>query len=558
MALRKLLAFLSVVPVVSPRNTVVHERRTAVPSGFVSQGAAPADQTLTLRVALASNNVAGLEAKLASLATPGSSEFRKWLSKDEVKSFVQPSSETVSAFTTFASAQGLKPNVISPNGDWWSITLPVSQANKLFDAQFEVFTHPAMKIPLHAPSPSRCPSSSWATTEFVTPNLRLVATAPRVPLEKRVDASCDTSTASGVITPACLQALYGIPTAPATQPNNMLLVTGYEAEWAQTADLTSFLTLERPDISSDTTFGLMTLDGGVNTQLPTSAGSEANLDIEYTVGIATGVPVQFLSVGGVFEIAMLDTTTFLDGVETPPAVLTTSYGDFETSFGSNFATKVCNGYMALGARGISVLFSSGDGGVRGNHDTTDLCSVDTFFPVFPAGCPYVTAVGSTQSFAPEKATNFTGGGFTNFFPTPSYQSTAVSTFLETGVPANLAGTFNKTGRGYPDVSLQGWNFEVISGGNINTVGGTSASTPVFASIIALINDQLLGAGKPTLGFLNPWIYANPEAFTDVTIGHNSGFVCPASSVAFDAAVGWDPLTGLGTPIYSELLAAALA
>jgi tripeptidyl-peptidase-1 len=143
----------------------------------------------------------------------------------------------------------------------------------------------------------------------------------------------------------------------------------------------------------------------------------------------------------------------------------------------------------------------------------------------------VTAVGSTQSFAPEKATNFTGGGFTNFFPTPSYQSTAVSTFLETGVPANFAGTFNRTGRGYPDVSLQGWNFEVISGGNISTVGGTSASTPVFASIIALINDQLLAAGKPTLGFLNPWIYANPEAFTDVTIGHNSGFVCPASSVS---------------------------
>lgn len=143
----------------------------------------------------------------------------------------------------------------------------------------------------------------------------------------------------------------------------------------------------------------------------------------------------------------------------------------------------------------------------------------------------MTAVGSMQSFAPEKATNFTGGRFTNFFPTPSYQSTAVSTFLETGVPANFAGTFNQMGHGYPDVSLQGWNFEVISGGNISIVGGTSASTPVFASIIALINDQLLAAGKPTLGFLNPWIYANPEAFTDVAIDHNSGFVCPASSVS---------------------------
>jgi tripeptidyl-peptidase-1 len=158
---------------------------------------------------------------------------------------MQPSSETVSAFTTFASAQGLKPTVISPNEDWWSIILPVSQANKLFDAQFEVFTHPAMNNTITRTLSISLPVELVGhvdvlspSTEFVTPNPRLVATAPRVPLEKRVDASCDTSTASGVITPACLQALYGIPTAPATQPNNMILVAGYEAEWAQTADLT--------------------------------------------------------------------------------------------------------------------------------------------------------------------------------------------------------------------------------------------------------------------------------------------------------------------------------
>ncbi|KAJ6531558.1 peptidase S8/S53 domain-containing protein [Mycena sp. CBHHK59/15] len=377
------------------------------------------------------------------------------------------------AFTTFASAQGLKLTVISPNEDWWSITLPVSQANKLFDAQFEVFTHPAMNNTITRTLSISLPVELVdhvdvlsPSTEFVTPNPRLVATAPSVPLEKRVDASCDTSTASGVITPACLQALYGIPIAPATQPTNMLLVTGYEAEWAQTADLTSFLTLERPDISSDTTFGLLTLDGGVNTRLPTSAESEANLDIEYSVGAFPSRDSGNVKLDTKFRYCNGSSSTipfggrrlrdchvghdYLDGVENPPAVLTTSYGDFETSFGLNFATKVCNGYMALGARGISVLFSSGDGGVRGNHDTTDVCSVDTFLPVFPAGCPYVTAVGSTQSFASEKATNFTGGGFTNFFPTPSYQSTAVSTFLETGVPANSAGTFNQTGRGYPN------------------------------------------------------------------------------------------------------------
>jgi tripeptidyl-peptidase-1 len=152
-------------------------------------------------------------------------------------------------------------------------------------------------------------------------------------------------------------------------------------------------------------------------------------------------------------------------------------------------------------------------------------------PVFPAGCPFVTSVGSTQGFAPEKAINFTGGGFSNFFPTAYYQAAAVAGFLDT-VPSDFVGTFNRTGRGYPDVATQGWNFEMVADGKVVLEGGTSASSPTFASIVALINDRLIAAGKPVLGFLNPWLYSKASsAFTDITTGHNSGFVCPASSMS---------------------------
>jgi len=397
------------------------------------------------------------------------------------------------------------------------------------------------------------------TTEFTDPNARLVPTVSNA-LDKRARpaASCNSNVATGVVTPACLQDLYGIPTTPATEKSNTLLVTGYVGQFAQSADLSAFLKLLRPDIPSTTTFTLVTIDAGTNPQSPADAGTEADLDIEYTTGIATDVPIEFLSVGGNdFNTALLDTTTFLDGVAKPPSVMTTSYGSTESSFGSSMATKICNGYMALGTRGISVVFASGDGGVRGNHDTTSVCADNTFMPVFPAACPFVTAVGSTQGFGPEKAINFTGGGFSNVFAAPSYQTAAVAGFLKT-VPTNFAGTFNKAGRGYPDVAAQGWNFEIVAGGVTGLVGGTSASSPTFAGIIALINDRLVAAGKPVLGFLNPFIYATESAFTDITTGHNSGFVCPASSVAFDAAVGWDALTGVGTPIFPNLLAAALA
>ncbi|KAJ7464250.1 family S53 protease-like protein [Mycena galericulata] len=563
------------------RNMVVLEQRTTVPSGFFSQGAAPADYILSLRVGLAANNLAGLEARLTSLSTPGSPEFRQWLSKDEVKAFTQPSSETVTAFNAFASANGLNASVISPNGDWLALTLPVSQANDLFDAQFEFFTHPSMESAIARTLSISLPSELVGhidvihpSTEFTRPKFSLPRTSPDsgMQLAKRQASSCNTSNGNGLITPACLQALYGIPTAPATHSTlstNSIIVPEYSNEAAQTEYLADFLTQFRPDIPLNTTFTVLSVDGGVNNQTndTNQPQVEANLDIQYTVGIATGVPVQLLAVGNIggndnttfdpFPTAILDTTTYLLGVENPPTVMTTSYSEVEGAFGLSLATKICNNYMALGARGVSILFSSGDGGVRVNADI--FCDDNTFLVQFPATCPYSTAVGSTIGFSPEVAVNFTSGGFSSFFSTPAYQAAAVSTFFETGIPAGFPGIFNASGRGYPDVSLQGLNFATVTSGQTEPVSGTSASSPTFAAMIALINDQLLAAGKPVLGFLNPLLYSDKAkaAFNDITIGHNQGLICPPNSTAFDAAVGWDPLSGVGTPIYSKLLEAAL-
>lgn len=106
--------------------------------------------------------------------------------------------------------------------------------------------------------------------------------------------------------------------------------------------------------------------------------------------------------------------------------------------------------MALGARGISVINASGDGGVRGGHDSPDQCTDNTFLTTFPAVCPYTTAVGGTTGIAPEYAVNFTSGGFSNYFPRPAYQNAEVEGFLET-LPKNFEGVFNRSGRAFPDV-----------------------------------------------------------------------------------------------------------
>ena len=127
-----------------------------------------------------------------------------------------------------------------------------------------------------------------------------------------------------------------------------------------------------------------------------------------------------------------------------------------------------------------------------------------------SACPYVTAVGATRYINPEQATLYSSGGFSNVYSRPTYQKTAVRKYLD-DLGGEWKGFYNSTGRGFPDVAAQGSNFHVIDQGRDRLVTGTSASTPVFAGIIALLNSALADSGKPPMGFLNPWLYGVGES-----------------------------------------------
>lgn len=78
-----------------------------------------------------------------------------------------------------------------------------------------------------------------------------------------------------------------------------------------------------------------------------------------------------------------------------------------------------------------------------------------------------------------------------------------------------AGLYNRAGRGFPDVAAQGDGFHVFTRGEDVLVSGTSASAPVFAGLVSLLNSNRLRAGKPPMGFLNPWLYtAGLAGFTE--------------------------------------------
>lgn len=93
----------------------------------------------------------------------------------------------------------------------------------------------------------------------------------------------------------------------------------------------------------------------------------------------------------------------------------------------------------------------------------------------------------------------------------------------------------RSGRGIPDIAAQATFYSIIVGGQWGLIGGTSASAPAFAALVALLNDARLKKGLPSLGFLNPLIYnigVNfPEGFNDIIAGNNPGCGTPGFNVS---------------------------
>jgi tripeptidyl-peptidase-1 len=158
----------------------------------------------------------------------------------------------------------------------------------------------------------------------------------------------------------------------------------------------------------------------------------------------------------------------------------------------------------------------------------------------------------------EVGATLSSGGFSKDFmrsSTADWQAAAVDVYLANAANVTMPSeAFYAAGRAYPDVAAFGQNVQVFAGGKSEAVSGTSCSAPIFAGVIAAINAELLAAGQPPLGWLNPWLYANPSMFTDVVSGSNPYEKCDG----FQATQGWDPVTGLGTPLFGPMLTAALA
>lgn len=566
------------------------------------------DSTLAMRIHLAQQNTAAFEQKVIDLSTPDHPTYGNHMDTHEIKRMLQPTQNTISSVLTWLQDAGISEHVAVEH-DWIMMNVTVAQAEKLLNTKYSYFQDEENKktilrtlsyslptelhehILLVQPTTmfSMRPMRSWIEKiekieELPVPELRVAYKKP-----PSTGPTLDVAACNVTITPECLQALYNVKGYKVQAPlgKNKLGVNGFLEQYAQFEDLRIFLDQYAPS-SVGGNFSVALVNGAVNTQDPNAdpnSFAEANLDIQYTVALSYPTENIFYSTAGRppfvpdLDVVTNDSEPYLDWLQwllnqkDIPQTITTSYGESEQTVPLSYRKSVCNLFAQLGARGTSVIFSSGDSGPGWSCLSNDGKNTTKFLPTFPAACPFVTSVGGTQFVQPEEAIYFSSGGFSETFDRPSYQEDAVNTYLSQNEKSwgPFKNYFVKTGRGFPDVAMQGSNFRIVLGGSSYKIGGTSASSPAFAGLVSLLNDDRIAHGKKPLGFLNPWLYSGRVAstFTDITRGRSTG--CDGTrfkttpidgkpaivpGAGWDAVKGWDPVTGLGTPDFDALRAAS--
>lgn len=533
------------------------------------------------------------------VSDPSHSRYGKHLSQAEVEDLVRPSSEALDLVHAWLGDHGISPERMrySKAFDRMKLTLPVKDVEKLLRTKYSMWRHKdgtrilrtlEWSLPecLHQHISTIQPTNSFFRASpqkrMIMPvqsnmDMKSFANKPKVNAATMTVSEACNQTA---ITPDCLRVLYNTMNYTITAGDkNVIGIANYLGEYNNRSDTALFLQQFRTDATTQTflnDFNVTALNGAIDQTTPNTAaqnanstGIEGNLDLQYVVGISYPTKVRGYNTGGRPPfIPDLFTPTdtnepymnwvdYMLDLANPPQTISTSYGDSEQTVPESYARDVCNKFAQLGARGVTLLFSSGDAGVGGSGTciSNDGKNTTEFLPNFPASCPYITAVGGTKNFEPEVAAfdprnNFTSGaGFSNYFARPSYQDDAVLNYTN-ALNGMYDGMYNASGRAYPDLAAQSQSFMVVWNQELQGVDGTSASCPTVAGIMGLVNDWLIGQDRPPMGFLNPWLYQRgKDAMNDVTSGSSAG----CDGMGFPAMAGWDAVTGFGTPVSSRRL-----
>jgi kumamolisin len=457
---------------------------------------------------------------------------RRRLSREEWARAHGASPDDIAAVRSFAEGAGLTVTGVEPARRAIHLRGPLDAVAAAFGAQMEGRFAPAEGAPAYRGR--RGPLTVPAPLGDVITGVFGIDDRPQARAQMRRAAAAATS-----FTPVQIADAYAFP-ASATGQGETVGILELGGGFS-TSDLQTYFTglgLSTPAVTA------VGVDGATNSPgVDQGADGEVMLDIEVVGAVAPGAKI-------VVYFAPNTDQGFIDGLSTAvhdsahaPSVVSISWGQSEDAWSGQARAQMEQVLTEAGAMGVTVTVAAGDNG------STDNVGDGRQHVDFPASAPHALACGGTSlrlsgaTIASESVWNdtgdgATGGGVSRQFPLPSYQSDAkVPDNVDTGSP----------GRGVPDVcgdadTQTGYGIRVD--GSDETIGGTSAVAPLWAGLIARLNEHV---GAP-LGFAQPRLYPllGTAAFHDISQGDNG---------SYRAGPGWDACTGLGSPDGTALASA---
>ncbi len=561
-----------------------------LPAGSAVVGPSDAAATVTVDVALNPRDPAGLNAFVAAVSTPGSPRYHHFLAGGQFASTFGPTPETIASTRSWLTSAGLQPGPTSPDGLLIPATGTSAQMEQAFDVPLVTTRLADGRVARFASQQPAVPSSLASDVAGVVGLSTVAAPQPQlVPADNGGSTSsggspgpaaavvpavgpgtaCPGASTSGGYTANQLAASYGLNSLYGGGANGAGVTVGiYELEPYTQADIAAY----------ESCYGISTsvtntnVDGGPSDS--TQAG-EAALDIEDVVGLAPGATVKVFTgpqVGpGPSNSGPIDTYEQMVA-DHSLNVITTSWGLCEPQMALQGNQQQVESFLfaEAAAQGQTVLAASGDSGSTDCYpgQPSTAVTVDD-----PADQPDVTGVGGTSlqsAGAPPAETVWNdlygsgGGGVSSDFDQPGWQSGPGVGSAD--ARAQCATLGRSTCREVPDVSASsdpahGYAIYCTAGGPTTNcggrrgwfvVGGTSGASPLWAAMVAVIEQSLSG----TVGLINPDLYSSGSCaaapFHDVTNGNNA--LQSASQGRFPATANYDLATGWGSPEASRLRA----
>jgi Pro-kumamolisin, activation domain/Domain of unknown function (DUF5011)/Immunoglobulin domain len=508
-------------------------------------GRLPATNELFLAIGLPLRNAAALDEFIRQLYDPASTNYHKFITPPEFAARFGATEGDYAAVKSFCAGNGLKVVGTHPNRLVLDVRGRVAEVERAFHVSLKTFRHPRENREFFAPDTE--PAVADALPILQVSGLdNFDPPRPHVSTRALLNAAQPQagSGSGGNYLGNDFRAAY-LPGTPLTGNGQNVALVQYDDYY--TNDIASYLA--SAGISTSAVLTNVAINGGVST--PGSGNIEVALDIEMVLSMSPGVSKVVVYEGpngGTAWSTML--STIANDTVNFARQIGCSWG--ATSPGGRDTTSE-NIFKQMSAQGQSFFNASGDNDAFTNGVP------------FPSESTNITQVGGTTLSTSSAGGPWSGEAAWN---RNNGVGTSGGLSLNYGIPAwqqgfdLTAAHGSTTKRNVPDVALTGENvFIYYNNGTPAAVGGTSCAAPLWAGLLALVNEQAVASGASAPGFINPAVYAigrsavYTNCFHDIITGNNFK---PSSPTNFPAVAGYDLCTGWGTPNGTNLINALLA